>query len=88
MRLMALALLRARRERPTSSRAADERDELAARQLIELHFGALPPGLQDIELARISQRACWHLATSLGSADVGRRALRYTPGTMNAQIEW
>jgi len=45
-----------RRERPRRP-AAEQRDELAALQLIELH--SIPParaGLQDIELARISQR--------------------------------
>jgi hypothetical protein len=49
-------LLRARRERPRR-RTADERDELAAFQLIDLH--SLPPardGLQDIELTANSQR--------------------------------
>jgi hypothetical protein len=56
--------------------------------LIKIAFGALSAALQDIELARISQRACWNLATSPGSADAGGRALRYTLGTMNAQIEW
>src|SRR5262249_52386055 len=57
-----LALLRARRERPCGS-AADERDELAAFQLIELH--SFPPAkgaLQDIESQAISQRACWNFA--------------------------
>jgi hypothetical protein len=48
-------LLRARRTRPRR-RAAEQRDELAAFQLIELQ--SVPParaGLEDIELARISQ---------------------------------
>jgi hypothetical protein len=43
--------------RPRHCRPADERDELASFQLIELH--SIPPRraeLQDIELARISQR--------------------------------
>jgi hypothetical protein len=52
-------VLRARRERPCSSRTAEQRDELASFYLIELH--SVPcqqarAGLQDIELARISQR--------------------------------
>jgi hypothetical protein len=50
-------LLRAHRERPRESRAAEQRDEVAAFQLIELHFDPLPARaeLQHIELARISQ---------------------------------
>jgi hypothetical protein len=50
-------LLRARRKRPGRSRAAEQRDELASLQLIELHL--IPPAraaLQDIEWAGISQR--------------------------------
>jgi hypothetical protein len=52
-------MLRPRRERPRRSRAAEQGDELAPFQLIELQFG--PPskagaGLQDIELARVSQQ--------------------------------
>src|SRR5262245_37663251 len=49
------SLLRPRRERPRR-RAADERDELAALQMIELH--SVPShrtGTQDIRLARISR---------------------------------
>jgi hypothetical protein len=49
-------LLRVRRKRPSNRRAAEQRDELAPVQLIELH--SVPParaGLEDIELARISQ---------------------------------
>src|SRR5262249_47936366 len=40
---------------------------------------SIPAGarLQDIELAGISQRACWNFATSLG-ADPGGRPPRYT----------
>ena len=37
-------LLRARRQRPRGRRAAEQRDELAALQLIELHFGPRQPG--------------------------------------------
>src|SRR5262249_12177939 len=49
--------LRARGERPRS-RAAKQRDELAPLQVIELHsVPASQAGLQDIELARISQQA-------------------------------
>jgi hypothetical protein len=49
-------LLRARRERPRSC-CADERDEIAAFQVIELHSVpcASRAELQDIELALISQ---------------------------------
>jgi hypothetical protein len=50
-------LLRAGREGPDGRGAADERDEIAAFQLIELHsMPASQAGLQDIELARVSQR--------------------------------
>src|SRR5262249_10292126 len=52
-------LLRARRERPCCRRTAEQRNELAAFQMIELH--SVPcqqarAGFQVIELARISQR--------------------------------
>ena len=78
-------LLRAYRERPCDCRAAEQRDERASIQLIELHsIPASRAALQDIELQAISQRACWNFATSLGSAE---RPPRYTFGTMNAQIE-
>ena len=36
-------LLRARRDRPGGCRAADEGDELAPSQVIEVHFGPAPP---------------------------------------------
>jgi hypothetical protein len=50
-------LLRACRERPRSSRAAEQADELATFQLIELHsVPASQAGMQDIELAMVSQR--------------------------------
>jgi hypothetical protein len=50
----------ARRERPRRRRTAEQRDELASVQSVELH--SVPcrqarAGLQDIELAQISQRA-------------------------------
>ncbi len=46
----------ARRERPRRRRAAEERDELAPFQLIELHSVPVRQGrIEDIELARISQ---------------------------------
>jgi hypothetical protein len=48
----------ARRERPRRRRAAEQRDELAPSDLIGLHpvpCQQARPGLQDIELARISQ---------------------------------
>jgi hypothetical protein len=50
-------LLRARRVRPHHRRAAEERDEIAPSQLIEEHSvpSQAGAGLQDIELARISQ---------------------------------
>ena len=53
----AAGLLRARRERPRRRRAAEKRDELASLQLIELHSASPPAkvGLQDIELAMVSQ---------------------------------
>jgi hypothetical protein len=50
--------LRARRERPSCRRAAEQRDELPPFQLIEMHLDPLPAkaGLQDIKLAGVSQR--------------------------------
>src|SRR5262245_21440049 len=49
-------LLRLRRERPRGRRAREKGDELAALHLIELHsVPSSQAGLQDIELARISQ---------------------------------
>jgi hypothetical protein len=68
-------LLRARRERPGSRRAAEQRDELASFQLIELHSvpSQAGAGLQDIELARISQevteRFCDLLAVGEGAEE-------------------
>ena len=48
-------LLRARRERP-GGRAAEQRDELAPFQMIELHsMPSSHAGLQDIELAMVGQ---------------------------------
>jgi hypothetical protein len=54
--------LRARRERPRR-RTAEQRDERAPLQLIELHFGPPPAraGLQNIELAIVSQRVSGRL---------------------------
>jgi hypothetical protein len=50
-------LLRACRERPRRCRTADQRDELASFQLIELHSVPASQGRrQDIELATSSQR--------------------------------
>jgi hypothetical protein len=47
--------LRTRRERPCRRRAAEQRDELAAPQLIELHALPSQGRLQNIELAVVSQ---------------------------------
>jgi hypothetical protein len=56
-----LALLRARRERPRGRRAAEQRDEIAAPQLVELHsISNSPRQMQDIELAMVSQRVYDH----------------------------
>jgi hypothetical protein len=54
-------LLRTRRERPRGYRAAEERDEFASFQMIELHSVAHPAGTehQGIELGRISQQVWW-----------------------------
>jgi hypothetical protein len=51
-------LLRARSERPRGRRAAEQRDELASFQLIDLHSVpcASRAELEDTELAQISQR--------------------------------
>src|SRR5437016_6016703 len=56
-------LLPARRERPRDRRAAEQRDELASFQVIEFHSVpcAARAGLQDIELARISQEVSGRL---------------------------
>jgi hypothetical protein len=57
----ALALLRPRRERPRCCRAAEQRDELASPQLVELHsISNSPRQMQDIELAMVSQRVYDH----------------------------
>jgi hypothetical protein len=54
-------LLRTGREWPHGSRAAEQRDELAAFYLIELHsISNSPQGMQDIELAMVSQRVYDH----------------------------
>jgi hypothetical protein len=52
-------LLRVRRERPCGRRAAEQRDELAPSKMIEWHSdpSSRDRAKQDIELARISQRA-------------------------------
>jgi hypothetical protein len=73
----ALWLLRARRERPCDRRAADERDELAAFQLIELHS---IPASQGLEYRISSWRrivsgyrndcaTCWLLARTATATD-------------------
>jgi hypothetical protein len=60
-----VALLRPRRERPCRRRAAEQRDELAAFYLIELHFGPRArAGLLDIELAANSQRLSGGFSTA------------------------
>jgi hypothetical protein len=68
-------LLRARRERPRSSRTAEQRYELPPFQLIELHSISAGQGRQDIELARNSkaymdltvQQTCAHSPASICS---------------------
>jgi hypothetical protein len=52
-----LRLLLARRERPRGSRAADQRDELTALQLIELH--SMPASQTRIVRYRIGEAASW-----------------------------
>jgi hypothetical protein len=70
-------LLRARRERPCGCCAAEQRDELASFQVIEFH--SVPctarAGLQDTELARISQRPTTAYCPALFSLSVVRRGL-------------
>src|SRR5262249_50830527 len=57
-------LLRARRERPRGRCAAEQRDELAAPQLIELHAVPSQGRLQNIELAVVSQEVSEGYATT------------------------
>jgi hypothetical protein len=66
-------LLRARRERPRSH-AAEQRDELAPFQMIELHSIPASQGveLQDIELAANSQRVSERLYNLLAAGEGGR----------------
>ena len=57
-------LLRARRERPRRRRAAEQRDEIAAFQLVELHsISASQPRMQDIESAMVSQERIYDLSS-------------------------
>jgi hypothetical protein len=61
-----------RRERPRCRRPAEQRDEFASFQLIELHsIPASQGGLQDIESARISQRVSERIynLSSVGESD-------------------
>jgi hypothetical protein len=81
-------LLRARRERPRHCRAAEQRDELAAFQLIELH--SIPASQGRVAGYRIASdqsagmlEFCNHSWFCLR----WRATARYTFGTMNAQIE-
>jgi len=57
-------LLRARRERPRRRRAAEQRDEIAAFQLVELHsISASQRRMQDIESAMVSQERIYDLSS-------------------------
>src|SRR5262245_13911723 len=54
-------LLRARRERPRGCRAAEQRDERAAFQLVELHSTPVQPGrLCRISNGQASVSGCWN----------------------------
>jgi hypothetical protein len=79
-------LLRARRERPRGRRAAEQRDELAPFQFIELH--SIPTdraGLQDNELARISHEITERFSSLLAVGDGGRRTLLVPLGADTSQ---
>src|SRR5207342_564305 len=74
-----LGLLRARRERPRRSRAAEQRDELTALQWIELH--RCPPARPDrkaIPLARRRQVA-WELFHNPPTSLSPVRVIRVAP---------
>jgi hypothetical protein len=68
-----VALLRARHKWPCN-RTAEKRDELASFKLIELHSVPCQPGagLQDIELARISQEVAERFYNLLAVGEGGR----------------
>jgi hypothetical protein len=67
----------ARHERPRRRRAAEQRDELASFQLIEFHsIPAAKAGLQDIELARISQEVTGRFCNLLAGG-MGGRCLKW-----------
>jgi hypothetical protein len=72
-----VGLLRARRERSHRRCAAEQRDELASVQLIELHSEPTArAGLQDIELARSSQRVSERLCPPRFALDLALQVPR------------
>jgi hypothetical protein len=73
-------------EKSGRRRAAEKCDELASFRLIELH--SIPParaGLQDNELARISQEVTERFSSLLAVGDGGRRTLLVPLGADTSQ---
>jgi hypothetical protein len=81
-------LLRARRERPSRRRAAEQRNELAPFQLIELHsFPASQGRVAGYRIASDQSADMLEFCNQSWFCLRLRVIARYTFGTMNAQIE-
>jgi hypothetical protein len=81
-------LLRARRQRPRGRRAAEQRDEIASFQLIELH--SIPASQGRVAGYRIASDQSAGMPEFCNQSWFclrWRATARYTFGTMNAQIE-